>query len=179
MGKENEKRQGKGIIPLIFVILFFVLIIIMSIRICFRSEGNFYEASKVDKDMKGVVRLAYAARTAYANSKDHDASEVYVIEFTENGYEIYGKNNGSNAAGIIQLKNEFHNYADDGKYESLSLAAIRKKALSVRYSKLNHMVITIDETSKLMTLRCSFAGDKFEDFYDEVELFQNEEKNER
>lgn len=175
MEKENTKRKGNDIILLIFCILLSVFIIILGIRICFRSEGNFYEASNIDKDMQGIVRLAYAAMTAYSNTKDYDASEIYVIEFTEDGYEIYGKNNGSNAVGVIQLKNEFRNYADDGKYESLSLAAIRKQALSVRYSKLDHMVITIDETSKLMTLHCSFTGDKFEDFFDEIELFQYEE----
>ena len=169
MEKENEKRQGKGIVLMILGILLVVLIFIWYVIKSFHTEGNFFESSRLDKDLQGIGFLVADAMAAYSNSKDCDASEVYVIEFTEDGYEIYGKNKGGNAKGISKLKEEFDIYAN-GEYESISLAGIREEALSVRFSKLDTMVITIDESRKLVSLRCSFKGKKFEDIYFEREM---------
>ena len=169
MGEENEKRKGKGMVLMILGILLSLLIFIWYTITSFHTEGNFFESSRLDKDLQGINFLVADATAAYSRSKDCDASEVYVIEFTEDGYEIYGKNNGGNAKGISMLKKEFHEYAN-GEYESISLAGIRKEALSVRFSKLDTMVITIDETRKIVSLRCSFKGKKFEDIYFEREM---------
>ncbi len=169
MEKENGKRQGKGLVLMILGILLVVFIFIWYTIKCFHTEGNFFESSRLDKDLQGISFLVTDAMAAYSNSKDCDASEVYVIEFTEDGYEIYGKNNGVNAKGISKLKKEFYNYAN-GEYESISLAGIKKEALSVRFSKLDTMVITIDESRKIVSLRCSFKGKKFEDIYFERDM---------
>lgn len=169
MEKENEKRGKTGSILMLIAILISVLIFIWYVIFCLHSEGNLYESSKVDKDMQGINYLVTAAQAAYSVSKDRDASEVYVIEFTEDGYEIYGKNNGRNATGITRLENDFSVYAG-GEYEALSLAGIRKEASSVRFSKLDQFIITIDEARKLVSFRCSFRGKKFEEYYYEIEM---------
>ncbi|MCR5459508.1 MAG: hypothetical protein K6F51_06380 [Acetatifactor sp.] len=169
MGKENEKRQGKGIVLMILGILISVLAFIWYAITSFHTEGNFFESSRLDKDLQGISFLVTDAMAAYSKSQEYDASEVYVIEFTEDGFEIYGKNNGRNAKGISKLKNEFNDYAN-GQYESISLAGIREEALSVRFSKLDTMVITIDESHKFVSVRCSFKGKKFEDIYYETEM---------